>query len=44
MGLQQEQWEKATEVERERREMLMKIKVLEVKLQESEDKLKEATG
>jgi len=42
LGLQKEQWEKETEVERERRDMIMKIKLLEVKLLENEEKLKEA--
>jgi hypothetical protein len=42
MGMQQEQWEKASEIERERREMLMKVKILEVKLHETEEKLNEA--
>jgi len=42
LGLQKEQWEKETEVERERRDMIMKIKLLEVKVLENEEKLKEA--
>ncbi len=42
IGLQQEQWERQAEGERERRETLVKLKLLEVKLQEAEEKLNEA--
>jgi hypothetical protein len=41
-GIQKQLWEKDTGDERERREMLMKLKMLEVQLQDTQDKYTEA--
>jgi hypothetical protein len=41
-GIQKQLWEKDTGDERERREMLMKLKILEVQLQDTQDKYTEA--
>jgi hypothetical protein len=41
-GIQREMWERDTGEERERRETLIKLKTLEVQLQETQDKYTEA--
>jgi hypothetical protein len=41
-GIQKQLWEKDTGDERERREILMKLKILEVQLQDTQEKYTEA--